>query len=350
MDVLLIFTQLTLGMLGVLGIATSEASTGLILRQIIAVFAGLFITFIVSLIPPKSIIKKSPHFYVLSLILLILVLFIGIAPEGSYGKRWIDLGLFSFQPSELMKVAVIAYLTAFFYNHYGNWELWRPMLLVGAAVGLILLEPNFSTSLFIFYLAISMMLIAGTKLFRLFSIGIASGIVAIIISIPLVGRYGYFLERISSFFNKHPDDYLGSGYQAYRASLTLREAGFFGIGPGTPIYVPAAHTDMISISIAQALGLTGIITLIVLYIFIAGRGVRIAAEAKGPGSMLAAGATAYICSQAALNLLVASGLLPITGVVLPFVSHGLNSMISVSIALGFLHSAYRQARLAGARL
>jgi cell division protein FtsW len=282
--------------------------------------------------------------------LLILVLFIGITPEGSYGKRWIDLGLFSFQPSELMKVAIIAYLTAFFYNHYGNWELWRPMLLVGAAVGLILLEPNFSTSLFIFYLAITVMLIAGTKLFRLFSIGVASSIVAALFAIPLMGRYGYFLERISSFFGKNADDQLGSGYQAYRASLTLREAGFFGTGPGTPMYVPEAHNDMIAISIAQALGLTGIITLIVLFIFIAGRGVRIAAETKGPGSMLAAGATAYICSQAALNLLVASGLLPVTGVVLPFVSHGINSMVSVSIALGFIHSAYRQASSSGAHL
>ncbi len=350
MDVLLIFTQLTLGMLGVLGIATSEASTGLIIRQVIAVIAGLGLTFVVSKISPKRIIKNSPLFYVATLMLLILVLFIGITPEGSYGKRWIDLGLFSFQPSELMKVAIIAYLTAFFYNHYGNWELWRPMLLVGAAVGLILLEPNFSTSLFIFYLAITVMLIAGTKLFRLLSIGIASSIVAALFAIPLMGRYGYFLERISSFFSKSADDQLGSGYQAYRASLTLRDAGFFGTGPGTPMYVPEAHTDMIAISIAQALGLTGIITLIVLYIFIAGRGVRIAAETKGPGSMLAAGATAYICSQAALNLLVASGLLPVTGVVLPFVSHGINSMISVSIALGFIHSAYRQASSAGARL
>ncbi|MCA9839141.1 MAG: FtsW/RodA/SpoVE family cell cycle protein [Trueperaceae bacterium] len=348
MDILLVFTQLTLGMLGVLGIATSEASTGLIIRQTIAVFAGLGLTYTVARFSPKRIIKNSPLFYVITLLLLILVLFIGSTPAGSAGKRWLLLGPISFQPSELMKVAIIAYLTAFFYNHYGNWELWRPMLLVGAAVGLILLEPNFSTSLFIFYLAIAIMLIAGTRLVRLFSIGIASSIVALLFAIPLVGKYGYFVERISHFINKNPEVYIGS--QADLASRALRNAGFFGIGPGTARYVPEAHTDMIAISIAQALGLTGIITVIILYIFIAGRGVRIAAETRGPGSLLAAGATAYICSQAALNLLVASGLLPVTGVVLPFVSHGLNSMVSVSIALGFLHSAYRQARLTGARL
>lgn len=341
MDTLLIFSQLILGMLGVLGIATSEASTSLIIRHTLAVLAGLGVSFVVSRLSPEKIIKWAPLAYIFTLLLLGLVLFIGITPEGSEGKRWIYLGFFSLQPSELTKVAIIAYLTAFFYNHFGNWQLWRPMLLVGAAVGLILLEPNFSTSLFIFYLALSVMLLSGTSLFRLFSIATASALIASIVALPLLSKYSYALERAMGFFNHNPENIYSSGYQAYSANLTLREAGFFGVGPGTPMRVPEAHSDMIAISVAQALGLTGIITLIVVFVFIAVRGLRIAAISKGPGSLLAAGATSYICSQAALNLLVASGLLPITGVVLPFVSHGLNSLISVSIAIGFIHSAYR---------
>ncbi len=124
-------------------------------------------------------------------------------------------------------------------------------------------------------------------------------------------------------------------------------AGFIGIGPGTPVRVPEAETDMIAVAIGQALGLVGIATLIFLYVLIGGRGIRIAAARPGPGSLLAAGATTYICGQAALNLLVASGLFPITGIPLPFVSYGLNSLVSVSLAMGFIHASYRQARAEG---
>ncbi len=347
MDVLLIFSQLILGMLGVLGVATSQAETSLVIRQLIALGLGLAVSLTVSKLSSKSIIKLSPLAYVSTLSLLILVLFIGVSPNGSEGKRWIDLGFFSLQPSEFMKIALIAYLTAFFHNHIGNWELWRPMVLVGLAVGLILLEPNFSTGIFIFILALSMMISSGTSYSRVARVAMITGSAASVLALPLLVNYRYFIGRIQSFLVK--DDIYGSNWQAHIASLTLENAGIFGIGPGSPIIVPEAHTDMISISIAQALGSTGIVTLIVLYVFIALRGISIANVSTGPASLLAAGATAYICGQAALNLLVASGTLPITGVVLPFVSHGLNSLVSVSIAMGFLHVAFKEAKAQGAR-
>ena len=354
MDPLLIFAQILLGTLGVLGVAGSAPfdQPGLWLEQLRDVGFGLIIALIISRIPPQRIAKVSPLAYGSVLLMLVLVLFIGVSPDGSESRRWLDLGIGTIQPSEFMKVTVIAYLAAFFFNHMGNWEIWRPMLVIGLAAALILIEPNVSTTAFVFGLALVIMLAAGTRLARLASITFSAALIATLIAGPYLSSHPYVLNRIKAFGDtrgaqEFSDDL---SYQSIKAQKTLIQAGFFGIGPGRPVRVPEAHTDLIAIAIGQALGFTGIGTLIFLFIVIAGRGIRIASEHSGPGSLLAAGATAYICGQAALNLLVASGLFPVTGVVLPFVSHGFNGLVSVSIAMGFLHSVYRQAKLEGASL
>jgi cell division protein FtsW len=350
MDKLLIVAQLTLGMLGVLGVAASRPQ--LWGEQLISVFAGVFIAAIVSRIPVQRITKLSPFAYVATLLLLMLVPFVGVSPVGSESKRWLDLGLFTLQPSELMKVAVIAYLATFFHNHLGNWTIWRPMVVIGCAAAFIIMEPDISTALFIFVLAFAIMVAAGTTWFRLLSISTSAALVALGLVWGYLRQYSYLWDRILGW-----QDMRGAqlqvetiSFQARQVQRTLANAGFFGVGPGRPLFVPEAHTDFIAVAIAHALGLTGVITLIILYLVIAARGMRIAAAVQGPASLLAAGATMYICGQAALNLLVASGIFPITGVVLPFVSQGSNSLISVSIAMGFLHLAYRQARSEGVPL
>ena len=347
MDPLLIIVQLTLGMMGVLGVAASQPGSWP--EQLGNLALGLFIALAVSRLSPKRIVKLSPFVYGAVLVLLVLVLFIGVSPAGSDSKRWLAIGSFTLQPSELMKVAVIAYLTAFFHNHLGNWHLWRPMAVIGVAAGLIVVEPNVSTALFLFALAFAIMMAAGTTLVRLLSISTAAALIAVLVAGPYLSQYGYIQDRFEAYFDARGEQTLSDSvsYQPVQAQRTLQRAGFFGIGPGRPFSVPEAHTDMIAISIGYALGLTGIITLIGLYLVLANRGIRIASALKGPGSLLAAGATTYVCAQAALNLLVASGILPVTGVVLPFVSHGVNSLVSVSIAMGFLHSAYRQAKSEG---
>ena len=347
MDTLLIFTQLTLGMLGVLGVAASQPESWP--KQLFNLVLGFFIVIVVSRFKPKAIVKLSPYTYVGVLILLALVLVIGVSPTGSDSKRWLYFGFGTIQPSELMKVAVIAYLTAFFHNHLGNWQIWRPMAVIGIAAGLIIAEPNVSTALFVFALAFAIMIAAGTTLWRLASITVAAAIIATLVAGPYLSQYGYISERFAAYADMRGEQSQTDSisYQPRQAQRALVKAGFFGIGPGRPLSVPEADTDMVAIAVAYALGLSGVATLIGLYLILALRGLRIAAVLSGPGSLLAAGATTYICAQAALNLLVASGLLPVTGVVLPFVSYGFNSLVSVSIAMGFLHSAYRQAKSEG---
>ncbi len=351
MDRFLLFAQICLGALGIVGIAV--ASPELWDEQTLRVIVALAMTIIVARIPVDVVMKLSPFAYIVLLFLLVLVLFIGVSPENSDSQRWLPIGPVTFQPSEMMKVAVIAYLTAFFYNHMGNWQIWRPMLVIGLAAGLIVLEPDFSTAAFLFILAFAIMLAAGTTLFRLLSISLAAAVIAVVLVSGYVDDTSYVTKRFNSWKelvingSDTATNDPNLSFQAQRAMAALQEAGFFGLGTSGGVGVPEADTDMIAIAIAQALGFVGIFILFAMYFTIAGRGLKIASVLEGPGSLLAAGATIYICGQASLNLLVASGLFPITGVPLPFVSYGLNSLLSVGIAMGFIHAAYRQARAQG---
>ncbi len=347
MDPLILTVQLLLGALGILGVAA--AAPGSAVEHAVRFLVGIAVTVIVAHLRPKTLVRWSPFAYVTLLVLLAAVLVVGVSPAGSDSTRWLVIGPLSLQPSELMKVVVVAYLTAFFHNHLGNWQIWRPMLVIGLAAGLIVAEPDVSTALFLFALAFAIMLAAGTTIARLVSISTAAALVALLVAGPYLSQFHYLQERITGFADLWGGQQETSSvsYQAFAARRALTKAGLTGIGPGRPVRVPEADTDMISVSVGQSLGLVGILTIVVLFVVLVGRGLAIAAAVKGPGSLLAAGACTYIGGQAALNLLVASGLLPITGIPLPFVSYGLNSLLSVSIATGFIHSAYRQARSEG---
>ncbi len=344
MDPFLITLQLLLGALGVVGVTAASPDTAV--AHGLRFLAGFALTVLVARVSPRRIVRASPWAYATLLLMLLAVLVVGVSPAGSESKRWILIGPVSLQPSEFMKVTVIAYLTAFFHNHLGNWQIWRPMVVIGLAAGLIVAEPDVSTALFLFALAFAIMLAAGTTLTRLLSISTAAALIALLVAGPYLSQFHYLQQRITGFADLWGGQQQTSGasYQAYAARRALAQAGVTGIGPGRPVRVPEADTDMVAIAVGQSLGFIGVLTLVVLFVLLAGRGLRIAASIRGPGSLLAAGASAYIGGQAAVNLLVASGLFPITGIPLPFVSYGLNSLLSVSIAMGFIHSAHRQAR------
>lgn len=345
MDRLLVTLQVLLGAFGVVGVATAapDAAMGHAVRVLLA----LALTFVVARLNAKQVVKLSPMLFVTLLLLLLLVLVVGVSPEGSESRRWLRLpGGFTLQPSEFMKVAVIAYLAAFFHNHLGNWEIWRPMLVIGLTSAAIVAEPDVSTALFVFLLAFAIMVSAGTTLTRLLSITVAAALIATLLAGPYLSQFSYLSDRITGFqdlwgMQERTSD---ESYQAQAARTAMARGGLVGIGTGVSVAVPAAETDFVSVAIAQALGLVGTATLVTLYLLIAGRGLRIAASVEGPAALLAAGATAYICGQAGLNLLVASGLMPVTGIPLPFVSYGFNSLLSVAIAFGFLQLASRQAQ------
>jgi cell division protein FtsW len=349
-DPLLLTLQGLLAALGVLGVAA--AAPGDALEQAVRALGAVALTVVVAHVPTRAVVKLAPIAYVATLALLVLVLVAGVSPDGLQARRWLPLGPVTFQPSELMKVVVVAYLAAFFHNHLGDWHIWRPMLVIGVAAGLIVAQPNVSTALFLFALSFAIMIAAGTSLQRLLAIGTAAAVVAVVVGAPYLGQLGYLGDRVAGFRDMwHGEaDVSGVNYQADRARAALRGAGLLGIGPGRPVNVPAAETDMVAVAIGQSLGLVGMTVLVVAFVLLVGRTFRIAAAARGPAALLAAGAGLYVGGQASLNLLVAAGLLPVTGVPLPMVSYGFNSLLSVSVALGFVHAAFREARARGADL
>jgi cell division protein FtsW len=349
-DPLLLTLQLLLAALGVLGVAA--AAPGDALDQALRALVAVAVTAVVARVPTRTVVRLAPAAYIVTLALLAVVLVAGVSPEGLQARRWLPLGPVTFQPSELMKVVVVAYLAAFFHNHLGDWHIWRPMLVIGLAAGLIVAQPNVSTALFLFALAFAIMIAAGTSLQRLLAIGTAAAVVAVVVGAPYLSQFGYLSDRVTGFRDmlRGDADVLGVNSQADRARAALRGAGLLGIGPGRPVGVPEAETDMVAIAVGQSLGLVGMTVLVVAFVLLVGRAFRIAAAARGPAALLAAGAGLYVGGQASLNLLVSAGLLPVTGVPLPMVSYGLNSLLSVSVALGFVHAAFREARAKGADL
>src|SRR5690554_4855986 len=187
MDPVLLSIQLMLGGLGVLGVATGDPT-------VIAEHAGRFLgcvllTVFVSCLKPRLVVKYSPAFYILTLLLLGLVLIIGISPDGSESKRWLDLRFFTFQPSEIMKVAVIAYLATFFHNHLEQTPVGRPTLVIGLACGLIILQPDLGTSVFIFLLALGIMFIGPVKPQKVFAVGGLALVVGVMLGSLLLSDF-----------------------------------------------------------------------------------------------------------------------------------------------------------------
>ncbi|NLG09173.1 MAG: FtsW/RodA/SpoVE family cell cycle protein, partial [Deinococcales bacterium] len=162
MDRLLLTIQVMLGALGVVGV--SARAPGLGFEQLTRVGLALLVTLLVSRLKARHVVKLSPYAFLLLLGLLALVLAVGVSPPGSDSKRWLMLGPVSFQPSEFMKVAVIAYLASFFHNHLGDWQIWRPMVVIGVTAALVVVEPDISTAAFIFLLALAVMVAAGATL------------------------------------------------------------------------------------------------------------------------------------------------------------------------------------------
>lgn len=347
-DRLLLSIQVTLGVLGIVGVTAAKPEEAL--PQALRVVAALAITLIVGRLRAKHVVKLSPYAFVALLVALVLVLVVGVSPAGSDSKRWLLIGGFSVQPSELMKVAVIAYLAAFFHNHLGNWEIWRPMLVIGVTAGLIVIEPDLSTAAFVFVLAVAIMIAAGATLGRVIAIMFTAAVTASLLAGTVLSQFTYIGERMVGYFDRWGTQSQAAdlSYQALRALAAIGRGGLLGVGAGRGVPVPEAETDFVAVSIAHSLGFLGVITLIALYALLAWYGFSIARSVTGPAALLAAGATAYVCGQAGINLLVASGMFPVTGMPLPGVSYGVNSQISVAIAFGFLHLASRQAREAGA--
>jgi cell division protein FtsW len=280
----------------------------------------------------------APGLIVTALVLCVAVLGIGERINGA--RRWIGFGPAAFQPSELAKLALVVWCAAYLARKpppRSLKELARPVgLLVGTFCLLILVEPDLGTVITIVVMVGAMLLVAGTPLPTLAG---AYGIVIALASLAAIAS-PYRRARLLVFLDPWKDP-SNNGLQNVQALISLGSGGIFGRGLGESIgkihYLPEAHTDMIFAVIGEELGLVGAALLMAGYAAFGYAGLRLAITCKDPfGKRLAAGITALICGQAAINLAAVLGLAPLTGIPLPFVSYGGSSLVVLLASVGIL--------------
>jgi cell division protein FtsW len=273
------------------------------------------------------------------LVLAVHVPHVGVSVNGA--RRWIGPGPFQFQPSEIMKLALVLYCATLIARRpqrvHDMRELAKPLLIVvGAAILLVFTQPDLGTAMVIAFTISAMLVAGGIPMRKLAMIGgCAFGLVLIY---ALVRPYAR--ARLTSFLDPwaHASS---SGFQAVQGQIAIGSGGLFGVGPGQSVqkifYLPEAPTDFILAVIAEELGVVGVSALLFLYGLIAYAGLRTAKKARSLYSaLIAVGVTTLIVSQAILNVFAVLGLAPLTGVPLPFVSYGASSLVVMLAAMGLL--------------
>jgi len=281
--------------------------------------------------------------YFVNLGLLVLTLAIGDGVGGS--ARWVGVGPVQFQFSELAKILMIIVLATYLGNREGRLDSFASIvgacLLMGPAVALVMLQPDLGSSLVLISILAGMLFLSGASLARLLVIGF--GMLAVI---PVAWLYllrDYQKDRILSFLNPSTD-VLGSGWQVAQAQMTVGSGGVVGTGltNGGLVrggYLPVQESDFVFPVLAQELGFIGAVVVFLLFIALLWRILACAWRSRDPfGTMFGAGLASAILIQVFVNVGMGIGILPVTGIPLPFISHGGASLISLAIGLGVIQS------------
>ncbi|GMA14554.1 FtsW/RodA/SpoVE family cell cycle protein [Deinococcus metallilatus] len=352
MSLQLVIAQVLLLTLGLLGVATARPD--LILDHGSKALLALVVTFAAARLRPRAFLKIAPYFWGVTLLLLLLTLFIGHGTETSEGtKRWLELGPMRFQPSELAKLGLVLQLASFFSRRGVQHKLISATLMIVVTTGLVILEPDLGSSVLIFGLGIILMYAAGVRITNITGFVFALAL----IGIPFLGRYlernSYILERFFGHVNRGQTMEVGLD-QIGMAHRDLSFGGLWGLGPDGPRWTYfAAHTDMVVASVGFTSGLLGVAMLLFAYWLIVSTALQVSQLATRVRPMtpeihgatiMATGAMFMVVGQAFVNLAVAAGIFPVTGVPLPLVSYGFSSMLTMSLALGVIHSAMREVR------
>ncbi len=302
---------------------------------------GLIIMYFLSKIDYHLYYKKANLILLICAILLILVLIPGIGSIRNGSRSWFGIGSLGIQPSEFAKIGLIIYVSKYLTN---NSRIMKnivkgviPILgVIGFFFLIIMLEPDFGTSMVIVLTLVVLIFISGVQISFFVKIGLVGlvGIVGIIIAAP------YRMKRIVSFLNPWSDP-LGSGYQILQSLYAIGPGGLLGQGflksRQKYFYLPEPQTDFIFSIISEELGFLGILIVASLFFVIFYRGIKISLKTNDLfGKYLAFGLAFGLIVQAALNLMVVVGLIPVTGVTLPFLSYGGSSLLVSMASIGIL--------------
>jgi cell division protein FtsW len=323
------------------------------LRQLLWVGVGSLGLWVASRVELESLRALAIPGLFLGLFLMALVCVPGIGKTVGGAQRWFGLGPFSFQPSEVMKVALVLYLADSLDRRKGSLAqisgLFPYMVLLGICVVLLERQHDFGTVVLLAVATILMLFLAGLRWsFILAPLGLLLPVL-----IFLVESNSYRMKRISSFLNPWEDPQ-GTGFQLIQSLIAVGNGGLFGVGLSNSsqklFYLPAPHTDFIFAIIAEELGLIGALAVVFLFGALVLRGFKVASSVSTkegghfPG-LLAAGLTGVLGAQALVNLGVVTGLLPTKGIPLPLISYGGSSMLFTLVSLGLLLNVSRRTKL-----
>jgi cell division protein FtsW len=315
-----------------------------VLRHGIALCLALLFGLICFAIPVQVWERSGIWLMLLSCALLLLVLIPGIGRTANGATRWIPLGPFNLQPSELIKFFAIIYVSGYLVRRQLEVStsllgFVRPMLLIGFAASLIMVQPDFGTTAVLLATVMGLLWLGGAAWwpFALLFIGIAGGLALLIWIEP------YRLQRVTSFINPF-DDPFNTDYQLSHALIAMGRGEWFGVGLGNGIqkqfYLPEAHTDFLLAVIGEELGVVGVLLVIAAFAFITWRAFAIGSRAHALGEQFSAhvahGIGLLLGMQALINAGVNTGLLPTKGLTLPFISYGSNALIVSVIAAAVL--------------
>jgi len=299
--------------------------------QFVWILVGIAIMLFISRFDYHKLYYLSFPSMFTALVFLIIVLIPGLGSQAGGARRWIDLGIINFQPTEMAKLSVVIYLSSWFVNNERK-RFFTFLALLGVLIFLIILQPDMGTAIIIFFLSIIEYFLAGVEIYYLlFLIPVALGGFFI-----LIQTSPYRFKRILAFINPALDPQ-GISYHINQILISLGNGGLFGKGLGASrqkyLFLPEAHTDSIFAIIAEEIGFIGSFFLISIFFLLILSIYRVVEKAPDRfGKLLAGGIFAYFCLQITINLAGMTNLLPLTGVPLPFISYG-GSNILVSFAL-----------------
>lgn len=324
--------------------ATGHSASYFLVRQLIYLTAALIAACVVFLVPVRAWEIAAPWLFVLGIGLLVLVLIPGIGREVNGARRWINLFVVNFQPSELMKLAAVLYAADYTVRKHAVLKSFKrgllPMLAVMLLVSWLLLrEPDFGALVVIAVTSFGIIFLGGMSLRHFFSLVamLFAGFVALVLTSP------YRMQRIFGFMDPWSDPY-GKGYQLSHALIAFGRGEWFGVGLGASVeklhYLPEAHTDFLMAVIAEELGLVGVTLVLLLFVWLIVRAFAIGREATANerhfASLVAQGIGIWIGFQTLINLGVNMGLMPTKGLTLPLMSFGGSGLVFNAIAMALL--------------
>ena len=312
-------------------------------RQIAYIVAGVLVLVVVAFFDYRHLRAFAPIVYGLTILLLILVLTpLGDASKGA--QRWINFGAFQMQPSEIAKVAVIIAVAAYLAERKGEIRALDVLVtlgLVALPAVLIYLEPDLGTMLVFVALTAALLLVGGAKIRHFMILGLV-GLIAVTAVLQLDMLEDYQKQRLTSFLDPNPD-VRSEAYNLTQSKIAIASGGLQGKGfesdeTQTALdFVPEQHTDFIFTAVGELLGFAGSATLLALFAFLIWRALRISTMSRDLfGTLIAASIAALWAFQLFVNVGMTMGIMPITGIPLPFISYGGSNMLTNFIAVGLL--------------